>query len=61
MEKDINVYEIKDENTTKNRICILEQAKVYVKVIENLMEEMTDKREDRIFAHLRDKGCYQDR
>lgn len=38
--KNINVYEIKDEITPKNRICTLEQAEVYVKAVENFMEDM---------------------
>jgi len=38
--QNINLYEIKDEITPKNRICMLEQAEVYVKAVENFMEEM---------------------
>ncbi len=36
----MNVYEIKDEITPKNRVCTLEQTEVYVKAVENFMEEL---------------------
>ena len=39
-EQNIKVYEIKDEITTENRICTLEQAEVYVKAVESFMEDM---------------------
>lgn len=39
-EQEIKVFEIKDEITPENRICTLEQAEVYVKTVENFMEEM---------------------
>ena len=39
-EQGIKISEIRDEITPKNRICILEQAEVYVKAVESFMEEM---------------------
>ncbi|MDE5777720.1 MAG: MerR family transcriptional regulator [Lachnospiraceae bacterium] len=39
-EQNIKMYEIKDEIIPENRICTLEQAEVYVKAVENYMEEM---------------------
>ena len=39
-EQNIKVYEIKDEITTENRICTLEQAEVYVKAVESFIEDM---------------------
>ena len=39
-EQGIKISEIRDEITPENRICTLEQADVYVKAVENFMEEM---------------------
>ena len=39
-EQSIKISEIRDEITPDNRICMLEQAEVYVKAVENFMEEM---------------------
>lgn len=39
-EQGIKLSEIRDEITPKNRICLLEQAEVYVKAAENFMENL---------------------
>ncbi len=39
-EQVIKVFEIKDEITSENRICTLEQAEMYMKAVENFMEEV---------------------
>ena len=39
-EQAVKVSDIRDEITPENRICTLEQAEVYVKAVENFMEEM---------------------
>ena len=39
-EQGIKASEIRDEITPDNRICTLEQAEVYVKAVENFMEEL---------------------
>ena len=39
-EQAIKVLEIRDEITPENRICTLEQAEVYMKAVENFMEDM---------------------
>ncbi len=39
-EQAIKVLEIRDEITTENRICTLEQAEVYMRAVENFMEDM---------------------
>lgn len=39
-EQAIKVFEIRDEITPENRICTLEQAEVYMKAVENFMEDM---------------------
>lgn len=36
----IRITEIRDEITPENRICTLEQAAVYVKAVENFIEDM---------------------
>ena len=36
----IKVFEIRDEITPKNQICTLEQTEVYMKALENFMEDM---------------------
>ena len=40
MKQAVKVSEIRDEITPKNRICTLEQAEVYVKAVENFMENL---------------------
>lgn len=39
-EQTIKVLEIRDEITSENRICTLEQAEVYMNAVESFMEEM---------------------
>lgn len=36
----IKIFEIRKEITPENRICTLEQAEVYMKAVENFMENM---------------------
>lgn len=36
----IKVFEIRDEIIPENRICTLEQAEMYMKAVENFMENM---------------------
>ncbi len=60
-EQAIKVSEIKNEITPENRICTLEQAEVYVKAVENFMEEMKSSehtRSDR-FMHRPYSGEYE--
>lgn len=38
--KGIKVSEIRDEITSENRVCTLEQAEVYIKAVESFMEEV---------------------
>ena len=39
-EQAIKVLEIREEITSENRICTLEQAKMYMKTVESFMEEV---------------------
>ncbi len=49
-EQAIRVLDIRDEITSENRICTLEQAEVYVKAVEIFMEDMAVKNEKQIFC-----------
>lgn len=40
IEQAIKFFEIRDEITSENPICTLEQAEVYMKAVESFIEEM---------------------
>ena len=42
-EQAVKISDIREEIIPENRICTLEQAEVYVKAVENFMEEMESK------------------
>lgn len=48
----IKVSEIRDEIIPENRICTLEQAEVYVKAVENFVEDMKSAENARDNRHI---------
>lgn len=51
-EQAVKISEIRDEITQENRICTLEQAEVYVKAVENFVEDMKSAENARDNRHI---------